>query len=115
MRIGRGAIMSLPKSLRRWAYYDFANSSYVLIYQAFLLPVFFSTVLAEKGFSLSSWGIANGVSTLIGVFLAVIVGNYADKYSRIAAFKKSVYGSFVGMLLISIAVQYFQEYVFHLY
>jgi MFS transporter, UMF1 family len=107
--------MSLPKPVRAWGFYDFANSAYVLIYQSFLLPVYFSSVLATRGFSLSSWGWANGLSTLIGVLLSIIVGYQADKRSRLTAFKWSIGASFLGMCLLSFAVKYSPDYVFHLY
>jgi UMF1 family MFS transporter len=107
--------MSLPKTVKRWAFYDFANSSYVLIFQSFLLPVYFSSILVDRGFSLSSWGLANGLSTLVGVLLSILVGNYADKHNRMTAFKWSVAGSFIGMCLLAFSVKYFQDYVFHIY
>jgi UMF1 family MFS transporter len=107
--------MKLPSTVKRWAFYDFANSSYVLIFQSFLLPVFFSSVLINRGFSLGAWGLANGLSTLVGVLLSVVIGNYADKHNRIGAFKWSVVTSFLGMCLLAFSVKYFQDYVFHLY
>jgi UMF1 family MFS transporter len=107
--------MSLPSAVKRWAFYDFANSSYVLIFQSFLLPVYFSTILVQHGYSLSTWGLANGISTFVGVLLSVVVGNYADKHNRIVAFKWTVAGSFLGMCVLSFAVKFFPGYVFHLY
>lgn len=107
--------MSLPKPVRSWGFYDFANSSYVLIYQSFLLPVYFSSVLASKGFGLSAWGWANGLSTILGVLLSIVIGNHADKHNRMTAFKWTIVGSFIGMCVLSFAVQYTPEYVFHLY
>ncbi|HEV2914364.1 MAG TPA: MFS transporter [Pyrinomonadaceae bacterium] len=107
--------MSLPNTVKRWAFYDFANSSYVLIFQSFLLPVYFSSILVNRGFALSAWGLANGLSTLLGVLLSVAIGNYADKRNRINVFKWTVAGSFLGMCLVAFAVKYLQDYVFHLY
>jgi UMF1 family MFS transporter len=104
--------MSLPRSVRSWAFYDFANSSYVLIYSSFLLPVFFTTVLAGRGLTLSSWGWANGISTLLGVIGAVIVGYFADHHSRLSVFRKSVIAAFVGMVAVALAVQYFVDYLY---
>lgn len=107
--------MNLPSAVKRWGFYDFANSSYVLIFQSFLLPVYFSSVLANRGYSLSSWGIANGLSTLFGVFLSIGVGSYADKHNRLRAFKWTVAGSFLGMCLLAFAVKYSPDHVFYLY
>jgi MFS-type transporter involved in bile tolerance (Atg22 family) len=77
--------------LKFWAYYDFANSSYVLIFQSFLLPVFFVTILQNNfGYSNFSWGLANGISTFLGVILAIFGGQYADKNERIKVFKSMI-------------------------
>lgn len=106
--------MQLQDSLKRWAYYDFANSSYVLIYQAFLLPVYFAAVLVNQGY-LGQWGLANGISTFIGVATAIFVGRYADRNSRLAVFQRGVYASFIGMVAVSLAVKYYPAYVVYLY
>lgn len=102
------------KKLRYWAFYDFANSSYVLIYQSFLLPVYFATVLLTLGFDKGSWGLANGLSTLIGLVFAVIAGSYSDKYERLRMFRVLIFLSFVGMLLVAFGVWYYPLAVFYL-
>ncbi len=107
--------MSLPKNVWRWAFYDFANSSYVLIFQAFLLPAFFSTILFSKGYSLSAWGIANGISTAIGILLAIMLGKYADKYNRLKIFKWIILTCFTGMATMSLFVEVFSNGVFYLF
>lgn len=107
--------MKFPKSILRWAYYDFANSAYFLIYPSFLLPVFFSTVLLNHGYSLSAWGFANAVATLIGVLLSVLIGKFSDKTSKFHAFKWSIIISFFGMVALSFAVKYALGYVYSLY
>lgn len=107
--------MSLPKNIWRWAFYDFANSSYVLIFQAFLLPAFFSTVLFAQGYSLSAWGIANGISTAIGILLAIILGKYADKHNRLKIFKWIILTCFAGMATLSLFVGIFTSGVFYLF
>src|ERR1035437_1168170 len=93
--------MALPDKVKRWAFYNFANHSYQVGYVAFLLPVFFSTLLLAKGFSLGAWGIANGVSTVIGVTIAVVVGKYSDRHEKLAAFRWSVVLTFLGMLAVA--------------
>ena len=107
--------MNLPKNVRRWAFYDFANSSYVLIFQAFLLPTFFSTILFAKGYSLSAWGIANGISTAIGILLAIVLGKYADKHSRLKVFKWIILVCFAGMATMSLLINIFANGVFYLF
>ena len=109
------ANMRIPKSLWSWAFYDFANSAYVLIYSSFLLPVFFSTVLLSQGYSLHSWGFANGISTVMGVLLSIVVGRHADVHSRYRAFTWSIIASFAGMIAVSVSVQYIPAYLFTAY
>lgn len=103
--------MPFPRSVWHWAFYDFANSAYLLIFTTFLLPVYFTTVLGAQGMSLSTWGFANGLSTLHGVGLAIVLGRYADRTSRIRVFMASIIGSFVGMVAISAAIGSFVAYV----
>ncbi|MEK7672669.1 MAG: MFS transporter [Patescibacteria group bacterium] len=106
--------MNLPKSVRSWAFYDFANSSYVVVYAAFLLPIFFSTVLIQNGYSLGSWGLANGIATVLGVVLAMLIGKYADKTDRLKTLKWSIGLAFLGMASVAIAVEYAVNLVFGL-
>ncbi|MBK7709219.1 MAG: MFS transporter [Acidobacteria bacterium] len=103
------------KKLKAWALYDFANSSYVLIYQAFLLPVYFSSVLVGFGFDKGSWGLANGVSTLIGLLFAVVTGHYSDKRDRLKTFRTLIFLSAIGMGLIALFVAILPPFVFYLY
>jgi MFS transporter, UMF1 family len=103
------------KVVKHWAYYDFANSSYVLIFQSFLVPMLFSTLLIKQGFDKLSWGLANGLSTLLGVILAVVIGRFADMGDRLRTFKFIVFISFILMMLFSVSVGYFQYLSFHLF
>jgi UMF1 family MFS transporter len=98
--------MALPKSVKRWSFYTFANHSYLVAVVAFLLPLLFSGTLLAKGFSLEAWGIANGVSTVLGVALAILVGRYSDRHSKLRAFQWSIALSFLGMLSLSFWAQY---------
>ena len=98
----------LPKSVKRWSFYNFANHSYQLVYVAFLLPVFFAEVLIVKGYSLTAWGVANGISTAIGVIIAVIIGRYSDRRdNKLRVFQWSIALSFSGMLALSFSAPYF--------
>lgn len=44
--------MEIPKTIWRWAFYDFANSGYLLIYPTMLLPVIFAMLFRNIGYSL---------------------------------------------------------------
>ncbi len=107
--------MSLSKNLWRWAFYDFANSSYILVYVALLLPVFFTTMFEDTGHSLGAWGVANAIATVIGVILSMIVGRYSDRHSKFQAFKWAVAVSFIGMMFIAVAVKYWIGSVYYFY
>lgn len=94
-----------PDPVRSWAYYDFANSSYVLIFQSYLLPVFFSNYIGvDQNATLQSWGMVNGISTLMGVVLAMLSGKYADKTSRLSMLTLLTYCSFFFMMALSLSV-----------
>lgn len=103
------------KVIKHWAFYDFANSSYVLIFQALLVPLFLSNILIKQGFDKLSWGLANGLSTLLGVLLAIIIGRFADLNDRLRTFKFIVVITFAFMLLFSISAGYFQFISFPLF
>ncbi len=104
------------KLLKSWAYYDFANSSYVLIFQSFLLPVFFITILQSNyGYSNFSWGLANGISTLLGVILAIFGGQYADKNERIKVFKLLVALTFLSIVVFSFSIAFAPVFSFYLF
>jgi len=107
--------MNIPKSIWRWAFYDFANSSYILTYASFLLPVFFSTILIQNGYSLGAWGTANAIATVLGVVLSVMIGKYSDKRNKFTAFKWSIYISFFGMVLVALGIQYAINAMYYLF
>ena len=107
--------MGLPKSVWRWAFYDFANSSYILTYVSLLLPLFFSTILIKNGYSLSAWGVANAIATVLGVIGAVVVGKYSDRNNKFKAFKWSIYLSFIGMVVVALSVKYKLDWVYYLF
>lgn len=107
--------MTLPKNIWSWAFYDFANSSYMLVYASLLLPVFFTTIYANTGHSLGAWGIANAFATVFGIVMSVIVWWYSDKHNKFKSFKLSIIISFIGMILIAIAVQYWIALVYYFY
>lgn len=107
--------MAIPKSIWRWAFYDFANSAYLLMYPTVLLPVIFAMIFKDTGYSLGMWGIANALATLIGVFISLLIGKYSDKHGKFQAFKWSIIVSFIGMMAIALAVKYWMGGLFYLY
>jgi MFS transporter, UMF1 family len=107
--------MSIPKPVWHWAFYDFANSSYVLIYQTYLLPIYFSAILIAHGFSLKAWGISNGISTVLGIILAIALGRYSDRHRRLDVFKVLMWLTFFGMLALTAAVAWRENAVFYLF
>jgi UMF1 family MFS transporter len=96
--------LSPSKNTFAWSWYDFANSSYVLIFQSFLLPMVFARYFSETHTSLAQWGLVNGISTFVGSIFALSVGRFSDKSIRLAIFKRLVVASFIGMILISLSV-----------
>ena len=107
--------MSISKSVWHWAWYDFANSSYILVFGALLLPVYFAKVLIQQGYALSAWGTANALATIIGVCLAIIIGRYSDKTNKWRLFRGTVICAFLGMILLSFAVKFLPAAVYWLF
>jgi UMF1 family MFS transporter len=67
--------------------YDFSNSGYVLIFQSFLFPVFFTSVV---GNSLDNpdalWGWLIAISTGLSILISPFLGKYADFRGRAKVF-----------------------------
>ncbi len=97
--------MSLSTHVKRWAYYGFANHSYQVVYVAFILPIFFAGAFARYHFALSAWGFATGVSTILGVVLAIVLGNYADKTDKLRVYKISIILTCVGMCAMAFSTR----------
>lgn len=100
--------MNIKKVVRSWAFYDFANSSYVLAYGAFLLPAYFSAVLINFGYTLTAWGTVNAIATLLGLLLALFLGRASDKFGKYKFLKWTVALSALGMMFISFATSWFE-------
>ncbi len=98
----------LPAAVKAWAWYDFANSGYILLYSSFLLPAYFSTVLLGEGYPLTTWGLANSISTVLGLFLALVGGRFSDKKGKIRTLKTAVLLTFLGMAGVSICAVFFK-------
>jgi len=73
----------LKRPVISWALYDFANTSFAVIIITVVFPVFFTSVIAPsalygKNFGDLMWGLASGISMLVGSFLAPVFGTLAD-------------------------------------
>jgi UMF1 family MFS transporter len=73
----------LKRPVISWALYDFANTSFAVIIITVVFPVFFINIIAPaakygQNFGDLMWGLASGVSMLIGSFLAPVFGTLAD-------------------------------------
>lgn len=63
-----------------WAFYDFANSAYVLIFLSYTFPLLFREVSYSGGETADFyWGLALGLGVLSGVIAAPFVGSLKDK------------------------------------
>ena len=70
---------------KKWAFawYDFANSGFLIIFQAFLFPLFFAGVLDKAGFRGGAWwGWVVALSVLIAVILGPIIGRLVDRKNK---------------------------------
>lgn len=103
--------MNKNSIVRSWAYYDFANSSYILSYGAFLLPAYFATVLINFGYPLAAWGTANAIATFLGILLALWWGKVSDKYGKYKFLKWTILLSSVGMILLGLATSFSETLV----
>ncbi len=96
--------MSLLRSRSVWgfAFYDFANSAYILIVHAFLFPIVFQEVI----FSASPkadflWGLALALSVLIALILGPWLGHRADTRNRKSVLVWTISIAFAGLLMLS--------------
>lgn len=69
-----------------YAFYDFANSGYVLLFQSFLFPLFLSSFYSNATDSAEIWGYVLFASNLIAILAAPIIGRIADLKNRIKIF-----------------------------
>ncbi len=76
---------------RSWILYDCANSAYVTIVCATLLPIFFNSIATANGLTdaqvTSNWGYATSLGMLICAILAPILGAFGD----IDGYKKKLF------------------------
>lgn len=67
---------------RAWAFYDWANSAFVMIMQSSLLPVYYSAIagatLATAAIATQYWTLTGTIALLITAVLSPILGTLAD-------------------------------------
>lgn len=73
------------KYLFGFAFYDFANSSYILIFHAFLFPIFFKEIIFKSSQNADFWW---GLVLSLSVALAIIFGPMAGHRSDVGSRKK---------------------------
>ncbi|MBP8892562.1 MAG: MFS transporter [Saprospiraceae bacterium] len=76
----------LYKNKLGYAFYDFANSGYVLLFQAFLFPLFISSHYTDSSAAAQVWGYILFFSNLLAILSAPLIGRVADLKDRIKIF-----------------------------
>lgn len=101
-----------------YGFYDFANTTYLLALQNYLLPTYFSLVLINHGLTLWSWGLANGISTFVGVILWIILWKISDNKwinYKLHIFSLLIFISFITLLYLGYAIYTNPKEVFFIY
>ena len=88
--------------IRAWTMYDWANSAYATTVMGAILPTYFSTYIGG-GRSLTLWGYAVAIGSLIAALLSPILGSIADFRGS----KKKFLGFFAAVGIISTALLFF--------
>ena len=89
-----------------FAFYDFSNSGYVMIFQTFLFPLLIASVISDTSLKPGEiWGWAVTTSVVIAVILAPLIGRVADQRNKSIPFAILVTGvgilSFIAPIFIS--------------
>ncbi len=72
-------------SHRFWfATYDFSNSGYVLVFQAFLFPILLTAVAGEQADSI--WAAIVALSSILAIIVGPFLGKLADKIGKAQVF-----------------------------
>lgn len=82
--------------------YDFSNSAYILIFNAFLFPIYFREVvfLNDKN-SDFYWGLSLSISILSAVLLSPFIGLVADRTNRKKILLYLILAVTIGMVFLS--------------
>lgn len=96
-----------------FALYDFANSSYVLIFLAYLFPLYFKANVRLMDVRPEVvWSIVLSVSIAIALLISVSVGRKADTQGRLYVLKRLIIGVVGGILILFLIPSDFQYYSF---
>jgi len=75
--------MMKKKEIFGFALYDFASSAYLLIFTAFLFPIYFREIIYSNHYNSDFfWGLSLAISVLLAVLLSPLIGSFADRGSR---------------------------------
>ena len=89
------------KEVFGYGLYDFANSAFILIFNAYAFPIFYKETVwsgYENGDFI--WGISLSVSVIIAMIISPIIGKYSDKTNRTNVLRLSILLSILGMLVL---------------
>ena len=74
----------INRSVFSWCIYDWANSPFPTVVLTFIIPAYFTNVVAVNAETATSqWAFMIGVASLIIAFVSPIVGTIADKGHRL--------------------------------
>lgn len=90
------------KTIIGYGLYDFANSAYVLIFNAYSFPIFFKEKVwgVENGDFI--WGISLSISVILAMLISPIVGLYSDNRNRSTSLRVNVVISLIGMIFLAL-------------
>ena len=86
-----------------WAFYDFANSAYMLLIFSFVFPIYFKENVVGVNLGDFYWGLAISISILLGGLASPIIGAIADYDTR----KKRKFILFATLSMIGTASLFF--------
>jgi len=94
------------KYLFGFAFYDFANSGYVLIMLSFLFPIFFKETIFQSARNAEFWwGLVISLSVTIAILIGPIAGHRSDRGNRKRVFSTMIAGAILGVILLAMLPQ----------
>jgi len=94
------------KHLFGFAFYDFANSGYVLIMLSFLFPLFFKETIMEGARNSEFWwGLGISLSVIIAISLGPFFGHRSDIGNRKKVFSSLIVLAVIGVVLLGLLAE----------